>query len=129
MAAIFLDLDGTILQWRTNEPINGAVTLIHRLAEEEHQIIFTTRRGREPDPFKDHEILSKEATEKVLKNLFPDIDYQIYYGVDSPRIVVNDEGCAAGNREKDEEWTLSQIEEVFKKFDELREKLHENLEE
>ena len=126
MGAIFLDLDGTILKWRTNEPITGALTLLNDLHEKGHQIIFTTRRGRDPDPFKDHEVLSREATEKALKELLPNIPYQIYYGIDSPRIILNDEGAAAGNREKDEEWTLTDIKKVFEKFDELDPKLNPN---
>jgi ribonucleotide monophosphatase NagD (HAD superfamily) len=128
--SFFIDLDGTILKYQTNHPVEGAVPLVNFLYSEGVQIFFTTRRGAggRNDPYKDHPILSKSATREALKKIFPKIKYKIIFGVDSPRIVMNDEGCAAGNLTKNEGFNPTQIGSIYAKFEELQQFLESNSE-
>lgn len=129
--AIFFDLDGVILKWRTNEPIKGALELVQKLHENGIQIIFTTRRGMD-DPNDEcahligDPVVGREATEELLKELFPDIPYQVLWGVDSPRILINDEGGNFGLRFKNEPWMDTDIGKVLEEFEYLQQYLHQN---
>ena len=89
MATHFFDLDGTIVDYHTNNWIFGAKELLIRLFNEGNQIIFITMR----DEFRDkNEIWSVENTKNtILKELDEvGIKYIIIYNVSSPRIIHDD---------------------------------------
>lgn len=87
MATYFIDVDGVILKHNTNDPIPETVDSIKKLQTQGHKIIITTKRSKNSPPE-----LQPEITTKVLKDLGiePEI---ILYDIDSPRIVVNDQGA------------------------------------
>ena len=90
MAAYFVDLDGTLFEFGTDIFLPGTKEFLEFIKENNHQLILTTRRGDWDGVF------SKESTLKALKD--HGIEYHsIIFGVDSPRIVVNDDGCSAIN--------------------------------
>jgi len=93
MAAYFVDLDGTLFEFGTNNFLPGTQDFLNFIKENEHQLILTTRRSCE---WEGNAIFSIENTLKALKEL--DIEYHsILFGIDSPRIVINDDGCSAIN--------------------------------
>lgn len=94
MAAYFLDLDGTLLEWGTFNWLEGALELLKDIKSKGHQIFFTTGRGIEEQ--QDHKVFSKNITEKFL--IDNNIEYDgILWNVRSPRIIINDDGCRAIN--------------------------------
>jgi hypothetical protein len=101
MAAIFVDLDGVLFAYGTQELVPGAVEALKRFAAGGNQLIFTTRREYNWPG-------SPEAAD-ILDRLFP--DYQILWGITSPRILINDEGAVAINHPADQPWhyNLNQI--------------------
>lgn len=102
MAAYFIDLDGTILQHSTQIPLPGALEYLNQLYRDGHQIIFTTWRGN--DVFgKNHPTYSQDVTLKTLKDLGI-VYHDILFGIESPRVVVNDDGCHAVNRKSNQPW-------------------------
>ncbi len=95
MAAIILDLDGTTFKWGTNIFLTGAQERIQKLYDDGNQLIFVTRRDQGrwnlvADP------------ELLLKSLFPNC--LVLFGIQSPRIVINDEGAMAINHPRDAAW-------------------------
>jgi ribonucleotide monophosphatase NagD (HAD superfamily) len=90
MAAYFIDLDGTIFKYGTNTPLPGAMEMLRGLKAGGHQLIFTTQR-QEADSAK--EALSREG----ITGLF-------ITSVESPRIVINDQGAYAVNHPTDSPW-------------------------
>ena len=88
MASYFVDLDGTFFLFGTQEPAPNAVETVRRLSSEGNDIIFTTLRVKH-DPE-----LGEVATHRKLKDL--GVPYLgIVWNVQSPRIVVNDDGAFA----------------------------------
>jgi len=110
MAAFFLDLDGTLVTHGTNELMSGRLAQLQAAVEAGHQIIFTTRRGPE---FLHHPVWGRMATERLLRDLAQNygIEAQVLYGVQSPRIVINDEGALAKQVLMNGDWdfTLCQL--------------------
>lgn len=96
MAAAFVDLDGTTFLWGTNRFIDGVLSQLNEFYRAGNQLIFVTMRG-------ENWPLSKEA-EKVLKNLFP--NSVVLFKVDSPRLVVNDQGALAVSVGTDQPWPV-----------------------
>jgi ribonucleotide monophosphatase NagD (HAD superfamily) len=45
MACFFVDLDGTLVDFGTSEPLPGAVKVLKNLVQNGHQVIFTTYRS------------------------------------------------------------------------------------
>lgn len=86
MAAYFIDLDGTILFEGTNRPLPGAMRTLRGLMDQGHQIIFTTLR---PSMFLG-DIEKVLAAHGIMNAL-------ILTDVQSPRVVVNNEGAFAVN--------------------------------
>lgn len=100
MAAFFIDLDGTVLKHGTNDPLPGAIDFLKKICDEGHDIYFTTKRGRE---FEKHPVYSQEGCNQALRMFDREgITYkQILFGVESPRIVVNDDGAFCINLQRD----------------------------
>jgi len=93
MAAYFVDLDGTLFEFGTNIFLPGTKEFLEFIKEGNHQLILTTRRGEDWDY---HNVFSKAKTLQALKRL--GIEYHsIVFEVESPRIVINDDGCSAIN--------------------------------
>ena len=92
MAALFIDLDGTLIHHGQNILLPGARDLLEKLHSAGHMIVLTTRRGNKE--FLDHPVFSQEATEQLLSELHLTFD-RILFDVPSPRIVINDDGCSA----------------------------------
>lgn len=90
MAAYFIDLDGTIFYFGTNEPLPNAIENLLALQAQGHQLIFTTQRGYAGDAKK---VLQKFGVKGTMLT-----------GIESPRIVVNDQGARAINRVTDTPW-------------------------
>lgn len=107
MAAYFIDLDGTFFKYRTCEPVDGAVETVKRLMAEGHEVIFVTMRtGRHVDT-------GYGPTVAALKQHFGVEWPRIIWNVGSPRIVVNDDGCAAVCHDRDEPLTYETLTDVL----------------
>lgn len=100
MACYFIDLDGTFMKYGTNEPLEGAMDFYNKLKKNGHQIIFTTKRQMAYGHSRNHP-MNPEKTIEDLKSLGIDYD-NIIFGVESPRIVINDDGASAINHKKNE---------------------------
>ncbi|MFA5366521.1 MAG: HAD hydrolase family protein [Dehalococcoidia bacterium] len=88
MATHIFDIDGTIVDFHTNQWLEGAKEYIARLYKQGHQIIFITMRSSKDD----ETIWSIENTKKtILKDLDDlNIRYTIIFGVQTPRILHDD---------------------------------------
>lgn len=111
MATFILDLDGTIVTHGTNNLLPGADRLLKDISAGGHQIIFTTRRG---DDYKFNHIYSRGSTIKLIDSLVKEYSLTVLstvFNCDSPRIVVNDDGCKSINhpRNQDIEYSVNQI--------------------
>lgn len=89
MATHFFDLDGTIVDYHTNNWISGAKELLIRLFNDGNQIIFITMRDELRDK---NEIWSVDNTKNTILKELDDIGikYIIIYNVSSPRIIHDD---------------------------------------
>ena len=93
MSAYIVDLNGTLFKFGTNDFLPGAKDFLDFIKDNGHQLILTTRRGEDWDY---HNVFSKAKTLQALKRL--GIEYHsIVFEVESPRIVINDDGCSAIN--------------------------------
>ena len=102
MATIFCDLDGTLFFWGTDKFLPGAAEHLTKWQAKGHQIIFTTQRsGGAP---------GQDSTVKKLQEYFPGC--LVFYGIDSPRIVINDAGAAAINHRTNESWNYPDLLEI-----------------
>lgn len=97
MAAYFIDLDGTVLKWGKNEFLPGALEMLRNIKKQGHQIFFTTYRG--PHYPVGH-FMHPTAIVSFLKSHKVEYD-DIIYGVESPRVIINDDGCHAINHPSD----------------------------
>ena len=111
MATFIFDLDGTIVTHGTNDLLPGADALLNEVSAGKHQVIFTTRRG---DDFPFGHIYGRGSTAKLIDSLTKQYNLNVLatvFNCDSPRIVVNDDGCAARPHPKNApiEYTVQQI--------------------
>ena len=98
MAAYFFDIDGTIVNYHTNDFIKGAAEMLRKLSSRGHQINFMTMRG----PQDAEKEWSMEKTKDLLDSI--GIEYRVMYGVKSPRIFVDDRANSLIHHKKDQEW-------------------------
>jgi ribonucleotide monophosphatase NagD (HAD superfamily) len=96
MAAIFVDIDGTTMEWGTENFLPGALDELRRFREAGHQIIFTTQRKQDDRDF------NMAKLRELIALYFP--ESTILYHVTSPRIVMNDAGAIAINHPRDGVW-------------------------
>ncbi len=89
MGTHIFDIDGTIVNYHTNNWIDGAKELILRLFHEGNQIIFITMRDEIRD---NNEIWSVENTKNIILKDLDDlgVKYTILFNVSSPRIIHDD---------------------------------------
>lgn len=90
MTFIF-DIDGTLVEYLTNNWLDGVLDKLKELSNNGHRIILVTRRRSTEDDL----VWNKESTEE---NLLPDldergIDYDILWNVQSPRYIIDDSKC------------------------------------
>jgi hypothetical protein len=97
----YIDLDGTIIDSRTEEPLEGAVEWVNQKFDEGHKIVLTTRRGDEEWPATSR--YSNLNTARLLKKIGVQF-HQIVYNSPSPRILINDEQAFVCRREPNESW-------------------------
>lgn len=88
MATYIFDIDGTIVNYHTNEWINGAKEYINNIYRNGDSIMFITMRGEQDN----ETVWSIENTKKTILRDLDDlgIKYIIIFGVDSPRIIHDD---------------------------------------
>lgn len=99
-AGIFIDIDGTIIDSKTEEPLENAIECINSWYDQGHTVILTTKRGNE---FSNTSRFSQISTERLLRNL--GIKYHnIIYNIDSPRILINDKGAYVIKHNENESW-------------------------
>lgn len=96
----FIDIDGTILHNKTEEPLEQAVEKINKAKENGHFIILTTFRGENWDVTNR---FSKVSTLRLLKVIKLKYDH-IIWDSPSPRIIINDETCLAYQHPCNENW-------------------------
>lgn len=92
MAAYFIDLDGTVFYHGTNNFLPNAAENLRRLRSFGNQIIFTTYRSR-------YEV---EDAIRVLAEA--GLPFPILTEIESPRVVINDEGARAISHKTDAPW-------------------------
>jgi ribonucleotide monophosphatase NagD (HAD superfamily) len=91
VAAYFLDVDGTVVYQGTNKPLPGAIRGIRRLIRGGDQVLFVTQRSTDAG-------LREMLAEHGIK------DPLIILNVESPRVIVNDQGAKAVNHRSDDPW-------------------------
>jgi ribonucleotide monophosphatase NagD (HAD superfamily) len=98
--ALFIDIDGTIVNHGTDTPVPFAVEKINRAYDKGYTIILTTLRG---DGWADQTHLTCMSTLRLLKDI--GLKYHhIIWNCQSPRIVINDEGAIAINHPANGSW-------------------------
>lgn len=93
MAAYFIDLDGTVFYYDSEDFLPNAVENLRLLRRDGHQIIFTTFRSSWQ---------LKQAASALKKAGLGDCP--ILHNIESPRIVINDEGAKAINHPTNGPW-------------------------
>lgn len=98
---LFVDIDGTILDYQTKLPLPYSVEKINKAYEEGYMIVITTQRGDllwGPDsPF------CRENTLKTLREIGVKW-HNIIWDSSSPRTIINDEGVHAIHHLKNGSW-------------------------
>ncbi len=108
LATIFIDIDGTIIRWSDQKPIESAVKTINAWYDAGHRIVLTTKRGDRisdgPDCRFSVRKTGEELAEIGLKY------HDILFDCPSPRIVINDDGAAAIDHPTDSEWEYNIVQ-------------------
>lgn len=101
-ATFFIDIDGTIIRWSDQKPIESAVKTINAWYDAGHRIVLTTKRGDRISDGPDCRF-SIARTLSELKEI--GLKYHdILWDCPSPRIVINDSGAAAIEHPRDADW-------------------------
>jgi hypothetical protein len=93
MAAIFLDLDGTVFEWGTENFLPGVVDTLRQWKRKGHQLIFTTQR--------DH--TWAQRANYVLRDVLGSAPI-VLIDVQNPRFLFNDQGATGITHPKNEAW-------------------------
>jgi len=93
MAAWFVDLDGTVFQWGTEEPLPGAIEQLLKWQDRGDQVIFVTQRNGPWARVAQHALQSLGIFDPIVLS-----------NISSPRTVINDQGACAINHEKNAPW-------------------------
>ena len=88
---LFIDIDGTIVDNSTEEALPGAVKKINKAHDDGYTVILTTMRG---EGYGQGSKFACASTLRLLKSI--GLKYsEIIWNCQSPRTVINDEGCNA----------------------------------
>ncbi len=101
MASTIVDLDGTILQWGTNDFLPGAYEALRAFVDRGNELVFITQRPR----------AGNEEVVGMLGGYFPDAP--ILFGFTSPRILINDQGAVAENHPANGAWEPNNVLSKF----------------
>lgn len=94
MATYFFDIDGVIFRYGSNQVLENSQKKLAKLKQQGNTIILTTaRKPKDNQPPQ----LNIENTIKALKDQGIPFD-QIIHDVESPRIIINDEGAYYHNQ-------------------------------
>lgn len=105
MAAHFFDIDGTLVDWHTNEWLSGAKEYILQRFQAGDQIIIMTMRGWQDEGT----IWSIENTKKTILKDLEDIGvkYTVIFSVASPRVFHDDNDIFMNKRQANTDWQLN----------------------
>jgi len=106
MATYFFDVDGTLLRYHKNEWISGAKEMLKKLELAGNLIILITMRGTQDA----NTLWSVENTKVFFEK--ENIKYPVFYGVQSPRIIVDDFKPYAINVKRDAIWDANKIDSI-----------------
>lgn len=98
MSTYIFDIDGTILNYHTNKWLPGAKEKLIKLHSKGHQILFITMRG----PQDEGTVWNMKDTTDILNTL--GIPYRVVFGVDSPRILIDDSKIDLIRRKRNQSW-------------------------
>ena len=84
MAALFFDIDGTVVHYHTNTWLPGVFAKLCELARRGNEIIFITMRGKQDQDM----VWNLANTEKLLAQL--PFKYQLIHSLSQPRVVIDD---------------------------------------
>lgn len=97
---LFIDIDGTIVDHGTDEPLPYAVEKINRAYDRGYTVILTTLRG---EGYTGDSLYSCASTLRLLKAI--GLKYHtIIWNCQSPRIVINDEGARSIEHPSNGSW-------------------------
>ena len=97
---LFIDIDGTILHDRTEEPLLYAIEKINKAYDEGYLVILTTFRGAN---WEVTNRFSQVNTLRLLKLI--ELKYhQIIWDSPSPRIIINDDVVASYKHPSNGSW-------------------------
>jgi len=103
LATFFIDIDGTIIRWSDEKPIESAVKTINAWYDAGHRIVITTYRGNRISGGSHNGRFSEGNTIKELERI--GLKYHdILFDCPSPRIVINDGGVGSIDHPQDAEW-------------------------
>ncbi len=97
---LFIDLDGTVLHSKTEEPLPFAVEKINYAYDTGYVVVLTTFRGKNWDVTSPYSVVNIERTLKSvgLKR------HHIIWDSPSPRILINDDAVAVYRHPQDGSW-------------------------
>lgn len=102
MAAHIFDIDGTLVKWHTNEWLPGAFEMLQNITNRGDQIILITMRG----PQDANTAWSVERTKETIiaEMKAANMNPTIIFGVQSPRILHDDNEIKIDKRFTDQTW-------------------------
>jgi hypothetical protein len=98
MAAYFIDLDGTFFKFGSMIPAENSVSRVKSLLAAGHQVFFITKRKNENNDPR----INLSDTWTYLESLFGSDSFFLFGDVDSPRIIINDDGVRSIRHKRNE---------------------------
>lgn len=109
LATFFIDIDGTIIRWSDEQPIESAVKTINAWYDAGHRIVITTYRGDKVSGGCHNGRFGKKNTINELEKI--GLKYHdILFDCPSPRIVINDTGVGSIDHPQDADWDYNVIQ-------------------
>lgn len=87
MAAFFIDLDGTCLEFHTNKWLPGIINKLEEIVKNGHQLFFITMRGEQDR--------DTSCSIENTKKLFSELNFEYVLLIQSPRILIDDSQIAS----------------------------------
>jgi hypothetical protein len=108
MAALFCDVDGTMVSFEDGSWLPGVLEQLQAWVAAGHQLIITTRRD---DSFIPPRVLKQWVAD--MQRLFPGCI--VLTGIHSPRVLINDDGAICVNHETNAPWKFDLLKLARKK--------------